>query len=202
MAVSAQTVNELRKRTDAGVMDCKKALEESGGDLERAEELLRKRGIEKADKKAGRETKEGTVYSYIHAGSRVGVLLELSCETDFVAKNELFQTLAKDLAMQVAAMKPRWTTRETVPAAVVEEETALFKEEAARTGKEARFLEKIADGKMEKWYEAHCLADQGFIKDEKGKLKVKDLVQSAVAKLGENITIRRFARFEVGEVLD
>jgi elongation factor Ts len=199
MAVSAQLVNELRQKTNAGVMECKKALEEAKGDLAKAEDLLRVRGQEKAAKKADRETKEGTIISYVHAGGKVGVLLELSCETDFVAKNQMFQDLARDIAMQVAAMKPKWAHREEVPADVVAKEHALFQEESAKTGKPAAVLEKIVTGRLDKWYSEHCLNEQVYIKDD--KFKIKDLIQNTVAKLGENISIRRFARFQIGEAI-
>lgn len=199
MTVSAQQVNELRKKTDAGVMECKKALEEAKGDITKAEDILRIRGQKKAESKVGRETKEGTILSYIHAGGKVGVLVELACETDFVAKNAQFQDLAKDVAMQIAAMKPKYVSREAIPADLLDKEKALFKEEAAKTGKPANVLDRIVDGKLEKWYEENCLIDQVFIKDD--KVKIKDLIKAVVAKVGENITVRRFARFQVGEAL-
>ena len=198
MAVNATLVNELRQKTNAGVMECKKALEEAKGDLAKAEDLLRIRGQEKAAKKGDRETKEGQIFSYIHGG-KIGVLLELNCETDFVARNQAFQDLAKDIAMQIAAMNPKFLNREQVPAEVLEKEQALQKEEAAKSGKPANVLDKIVAGKLEKWYEGACLLDMLYIKDD--KLKIKDLITKTIATCGENIGLRRFVRFQVGEQL-
>jgi len=200
MAVSAQIVNELRKKTDAGVMECKKALEETKGDLAKAEDILRLRGQKKAETKSDRVTKDGAICSYIHAGGKIGVLLELSCETDFVAKNQAFQELAREVAMQVAAMKPKWRTREDVPEELLAKETALFREDAGRSGKPDNVIEKIVQGRLEKFFSETCLVEQLFIKDD--SKKVKELIQASIAKLGENITVRRFARFEIGEAID
>lgn len=197
MAVSANLVNELRQKTNAGVMECKKALEEAKGDLAKAEDILRVRGQEKAAKKGDRVTKEGQIISYIHAGGKIGVMLELNCETDFVARNTQFQELGRDIAMQIAAMAPKYLNRESVPADVLAKEQALQKEEAAKSGKPANVLEKIVQGKLEKWYESNCLIEMSYIKDD--KLKVKDLITSTVAKVGENIGVRRFTRFAIGE---
>ncbi|MBI4864760.1 MAG: translation elongation factor Ts [Candidatus Riflebacteria bacterium] len=197
MAVSAQLVNELRKKTDAGVMECKKALEEANGDLAKAEDILRLRGQKKAEAKSEREIKEGTICSYVHAGAKIGVLLELGCETDFVARNQTFQDLARDIAMQIAAMKPRWATKEQVPQDVLDKELALFKEDAAKSGKPDALIEKIVQGRLEKWYAEFCLVEQPYIKED--KLKIRELIQNTVAKLGENISIRRFMRFQIGE---
>lgn len=200
MAVNASLVNELRQKTNAGVMECKKALEEANGDLKKAEDILRVRGQEKAAKKGDRVTKEGQIVSYIHAGGKIGVMLELNCETDFVARNQQFQELGRDIAMQIAAMNPKFLTRESVPADVLAREQALQKEEAAKTGKPANVLDRIVQGKLEKWYEANCLIEMAYIKDD--KLKIKDLITSTVAKVGENIGVRRFARFAIGETLE
>lgn len=198
MSVNASLVNELRQKTNAGVMECKKALEEAKGDLNKAQEILARQGAAKAAKKADRETKEGQIFSYIH-GSKIGVLLELNCETDFVARNAAFQELAKDIAMQVAAMNPKFLNREQVPADVLAKETAAQKEEAEKSGKPANVLEKIIAGKLEKWYESVCLLDQVFIKDD--KVKIKDLITKTIATCGENIGLRRFVRYQVGEQL-
>lgn len=198
MSVNASLVNELRQKTNAGVMECKKALEEAKGDLNKAQEILARQGAAKAAKKADRETKEGQIFSYIH-GSKIGVLLELNCETDFVARNAAFQELAKDIAMQVAAMNPKFLNREQVPADVLAKETAAQKEEAEKSGKPANVLEKIISGKLEKWYESVCLLDQVFIKDD--KVKIKDLITKTIATCGENIGLRRFVRYQVGEQL-
>ena len=200
MAVNATLVNELRQKTNAGVMECKKALEQANGDLAKAQEILARAMGEKAAKKADRETKEGLVFSYIHSGGKIGVMLELNCETDFVARNPVFQELAKDIAMQVAAMNPKYLNREAVPADVLAKEQAAQKEEAAKSGKPANVLEKIIAGKLEKWYEGVCLLEQPTIKDD--KVKVRDLITNTVAKVGENIGLRRFVRFAIGEALE
>ncbi len=197
MAVDAKLVKKLRELTGAGMLDCKKALEETGGDLEAAVELLRKKGIAKAAKKAGRETKEGLIHAYIHAGGRIGVLLELNCETDFVARNELFKELANEIAMQVAAMRPRWVKREDVPKEVVEKEGEIAREAALAEGKPEHIAEKIAEGKVEKFFKEVCLLEQPYIKDD--KKTVEELIKEYIAKLGENIQVRRFTRYELGE---
>jgi elongation factor Ts len=197
MAVDAKLVKTLREMTGAGVLECKKALEETNGNLEEAVELLRKRGIAKAAKKAGRETKEGIIHAYIHAGGRVGVLLELNCETDFVAKNELFKELANELALQIAAMRPQYVSRETVPKEVIEKEGEIAREAALAEGKPEHIAEKIAEGKVEKFLKEVCLLEQPYIKDD--KKTVEDLIKEYIAKLGENIQVRRFTRYEIGE---
>ncbi|NPA58207.1 MAG: translation elongation factor Ts [Aquificae bacterium] len=197
MAVDAKLVKTLREMTGAGILECKKALEETGGNLEEAVELLRKRGIAKAAKKAGRETKEGLIHAYIHAGGRVGVLLELNCETDFVARNETFKELANELALQIAAMKPQYVSRESVPKEVVEKEGEIAREAALAEGKPEHIAEKIAEGKVEKFFKEVCLLEQPYIKDE--KKTVEDLIKEYIAKLGENIQVRRFTRYEIGE---
>lgn len=197
MAVDAKLVKTLREMTGAGVLECKKALEETGGNLEEAVELLRKRGIAKAAKKAGRETKEGIIHAYIHAGGRVGVLLELNCETDFVARNEVFKELANELALQIAAMKPQYVSRDTVPKEVIEKEGEIAREAALAEGKPEHIAEKIAEGKVEKFLKEVCLLEQPYIKDD--KKTVEDLIKEYIAKLGENIQVRRFTRYEIGD---
>ncbi|WP_029520395.1 MULTISPECIES: translation elongation factor Ts [unclassified Persephonella] len=197
MAVDAKLVKTLREMTGAGVLECKKALEETGGNLEEAVELLRKRGIAKAAKKAGRETKEGIIHAYIHAGGRVGVLLELNCETDFVARNEVFKELANELALQIAAMKPQYVSRDTVPPEVIEKEGEIAREAALAEGKPEHIAEKIAEGKVEKFLKEVCLLEQPYIKDD--KKTVEDLIKEYIAKLGENIQVRRFTRYEIGD---
>ena len=197
MAVDAKLVKTLRDMTGAGFMECKKALEETGGNLEEAVEVLRKKGVAKAAKKAGRETKEGLIHSYIHAGGRVGVLLELNCETDFVARNEVFKELANELALQIAAMKPKWVKREDVPKEIIEKEGEIAREAAIAEGKPEHIAEKIAEGKVNKFFQENCLLEQKFIKDE--TKTVEELIKEYIAKLGENIQVGRFCRFEIGE---
>lgn len=197
--ISASIVKELREKTGAGMMECKKALEATGGDMEKAIVFLREKGMATAQKKAARTAKEGLIASYIHAGGKIGVIVELNCETDFVARNEDFQTLAKDIAMQVAAVKPLYVTREQVPADVLQKEREIYLTQAKTSGKPEKVWDKIVEGKLEKFYEEVCLYDQPFIKDS--NLKIKDLIVQAVSKIGENIQIRRFSRFQVGEEL-
>jgi len=191
-------VRELREKTGAGLMDCKAALEASQGNMERAIDHLRKKGLADVAKKAHREAREGVVSSYIHAGGKIGVLLEVDCETDFVARTEDFQVLVKDLAMQVAAASPIWVSREEVPAEVVEREREIYRQQMEGQKKPPQVLDKIVEGKIEKFYEIQCLLDQPFIRDSSGKTKVKDLVIQLSAKVGERILVRRFARFQVG----
>lgn len=195
--ISASVVKELREKTGAGMMECKKALEATGGDMEKAIVFLREKGMATAQKKSGRTAKEGVVASYIHAGGKIGVIVELNCETDFVARNEAFQALAKDIAMQVAAVKPLYVNREEVPADVLQKEKEIYLTQAKTSGKPEKVWDKIVEGKLEKFYEEVCLYDQPFIKDP--NVKIKDLIVQAVSKIGENIQIRRFARFQVGE---
>ncbi|ACO03822.1 MAG TPA: elongation factor Ts [Persephonella sp.] len=197
MATDAKLVKTLREMTGAGILECKKALEETGGNLEEAVELLRKRGIAKAAKKAGRETKEGIIHSYIHAGGRVGVLLELNCETDFVARNEVFKELANEIALQIAAMKPQYVSREDIPREVIEKEGEIAREAAIAEGKPEHIAEKIAEGKLEKFFKEVCLLEQPYIKDD--KKTIEDLIKEYIAKLGENIKVSRFCRYEIGE---
>ena len=194
-AITAQIVNELRTRTGAGLMDCKKALVETNGDMDAAAEILRKKGAATRDKKAGRSASQGTVASYIHMGGRIGVLVEVNCESDFVAKNELFQNFARDVAMHIAAAAPRFITREEVPAEEIAKETEIVK--AQCEGKPAAAIEKIVAGKLEKFYSEICLLDQPYVKDTTGKTTVNDLITEQITKTGENIKISRFARNQI-----
>lgn len=194
--ISADMVKELREKTGAGMMDCKKALEESNGDFEKAVTVLRQKGLASASKKAGRTASEGLISSYIHM-DRIGVLLEVNCETDFVARTEDFRNLVKDIAMHIAAANPVYISREQVPAEVIEKEKEIYR--AQITGKPPQVVEKIIEGKLEKFYNDTCLLDQVFIKDPEQKKRVKDLITEMIAKLGENIVVRRFARFQLGE---
>jgi elongation factor Ts len=199
MASEAQLVKELRDRTGAGMMDCRAALKASSGDLDAAIEFLRKKGLADAQKRAGREAKEGFVASYIHPGAKLGVLVEVGCETDFVAKTDAFQALVKDLAMQVAAANPSWVAREDVPGDVVEKEREIYREQMANEKKPPQVLDKIVEGKLEKFFAERCLLEQPFIKDATGKIRVKDLVDGVNAKTQERVVVKRFARFQVGE---
>jgi elongation factor Ts len=199
MASSAEQVKELRDRTGAGVMDCKAALEASKGDMQGAVEHLRKKGLADAAKKAHREAKDGVVASYIHPGSKIGVLVEINCETDFVARTDDFQQLVKDVAMQVAAANPSFVSRDEVPGAVIEKEREIYRQQMADQKKPAQVLDKIIDGKLEKFYAESCLMEQPFIRDPSGKTRMKDMVDQATAKMGERIVVKRFARFQVGE---
>jgi elongation factor Ts len=199
VAATAQLVKELRDRTGAGVMDCKEALQATGGELEAAVEYLRKKGLASAAKRSHRETREGAVGAYIHPGAKLGVLIEVDCESDFVARTDDFQTLLKDLAMQVAAANPGWVARDDVPPAVVEKEREIYRGQLADQKKPPHVVDKIIEGKLEKFFTEQCLLEQIFIKDPAGKTKVKDLVAGVNAKTGEHIVVRRFARFQVGE---
>jgi elongation factor Ts len=197
MEITAAMVKGLRERTGAGMMDCKKALAESGGDEEKAIEYLRVKGLSKAAKKAGRETAEGLVVSYIHPGNKIGVLLEINCETDFVARTEEFQEFARNLTMQIAAAAPLAVTREEISAELVEKERELIWAQAQEEGKPEKVLEKIVDGRIEKFYAESALVDQVYIKDN--DKKVGDLLKETIASLGENIRIARFCRFQLGQ---
>ena len=197
MSVDAKLVRDLRERTRAGMMDCKKALLESNGDLELAIEALRKSGIAKAEKKSVRDAKEGLIISYVHHGSKLGVLLDIGCETDFVAKTEGFQDLANSVAMQIAATNPMAVSKDDIPSEVVEKEREIYTDQAKSSGKPDDVVEKIVDGKVKKFVEENCLMDQSFIKDP--DVKISQLIQEAIATLGENITINRFVRFALGE---
>lgn len=198
--ITANAVKDLRERTGAGMMDCKKALTETGGDSTKAEEVLRKKGLAAAAKKAGRIAAEGAVASYIHMGGKIGVLLEVNCETDFVARTEGFQTLVKDLAMQIAAASPLYVRREDVPPAVVEKELEIARAQAKEQKKPDAIVEKMATGKVEKYYKEFVLLEQPFVRDD--KKSVQDLLSESVAKMGENIQVRRFVRFVLGEGLE
>lgn len=201
MSVTAEQVKKLREMSGAPMMDCKKALEEVQGDLEQAFTVLRKRGQAAAAKKASRLASEGVVGSYIHAGGKIGVLVEVNCETDFVARNEEFQQLAHDLAMQICATDPRFIRKEDVTPEVLEREKEVLRAQAAASGKPEAVLNRIVEGKLGKFYEDTCLYEQHFIKDPAGSMTVGELITSKIAKFGENITVRRFSRFKVGEGL-
>lgn len=195
--ISAQLVKKLRDQTGAGMMECKAALKDANGNLEEATTILRKRGLAQAAKKSGRSTSEGLIGSYIHLGGKIGVLVELNCESDFVARTDDFQTLLKELALQVAAANPQYVRREEVPADVLERERAIYRAQMESSGKPAAVIEKIIEGKLGSFYEQVVLLDQASIRDP--KTKVSQLLQAAIAKLGENIGVARFVRFKVGE---
>jgi len=197
MAISAKMVQELRARTNVGMMDCKRALEEADGVMDKAVELLRKRGIAKAESRAGRQAKEGSIASYIHAGSQLGVLLEINSETDFVARTDEFQTFSKDVAMHIAAAAPLVVNREDVDAEMLEREKNIYRDQALSEGKPEHIVDRIVEGRMEKYYQEVVLMEQAFVKDP--DKTIQDLHSDLVAKCGENITIRRFARFVLGE---
>ena len=195
--ISANAVKELREKTGAGMMDCKKALAEAGGDAAKAEELLRKKGLSAAAKKSGRVASEGAVASYIHMGGKIGVLVEVNCETDFVARTDGFQALVKDIAMHITAANPLYVKREDVPPEVVEKELDIARAQAREQKKPEPIIEKIAQGKVDKYYKDVVLLEQAFVKDDKRTMK--EVITDAVAKIGENIQVRRFARFVLGE---
>lgn len=197
MTISAQDVKELREQTGAGMMDCKRALSEVDGDFEEAVKLLRTQGLAEAAKRSSRATTEGLIDSYIHAGGKIGVLLEVGCETDFVARNDDFKAFVHDLAMHIAASKPRYIRRDDVPEPEVESEMKIYRQQAKSTGKPENILDKIAGGKMEKYYEQFCLMEQPFVKDD--KITIEQLIGELVGKIGENIEIKRFVRFELGK---
>jgi elongation factor Ts len=198
--VSASMIKDLRERTGAGMADCKKALTEVSGDIDKAIDYLRAKGLAKAAKKAGREATEGAVVSYIHGGGRIGVLVEINCETDFVARNEDFQGFTRDVAMQIAAMNPQFVRKEEVSADVVAHEREVLLAKAKETGKPEPVIQKMVDGQISKWMKEICLLDQPWVKDD--SKTIRDLQQELVAKLGENIKVRRFARYELGEGLE
>lgn len=197
MSISAGLVKELRERTGAGMMDCKKALSETDGDIEKAAVYLREKGLAAAAKKAGRIAAEGVVESYIHGVGKIGVLVEVNCETDFVAKTDEFRGLVRDIAMQVAAAKPEFVRREEVPSEELEKEKDILRAQALNEGKPAKIVDKMVEGRIEKYYKEMCLLEQPFIKDT--NMTVQQLITEKIAKIGENINIRRFARFELGE---
>ena len=197
MNIEAKFVKELRDKTGAGMMDCKNALKESDGDIEKAIDFLRKAGVAKAEKKGSRDTKEGIVYSYIHAGGRLGVLIEVNCETDFVAKTDGFVDLTHNLAMQIAATNPIALDRESIPESVISREKEIYADQAKTSGKPENIIKKMVDGRLNKFYQENCLMEQAYIKDS--EKKVSELLTESIATLGENITISRYVRFAVGE---
>jgi elongation factor Ts len=197
MEVTADMVKTLRQQSGAGIMECKNALKETKGDIEEAITFLRKKGMAKADKKGDRNTGDGSIGSYIHAGSKIGVLVNLQCETDFVANTDDFKGLLRDIAMHIAAAKPRFTSRDDVTQEVLDKEREIFAYQAKESGKPDNIIDKIVDGKMSKFYEENCLLDQAFIKD--GDLTIQELIKQKIAKLGENITVGEFTRFEISK---
>ena len=199
MAISAGDVKRLRELTGAGMMDCKRALEEAGGDMERAQDILRTRGLAAAGKRAGKLAREGVVEAYIHMNGKLGVLVEVNCETDFVANTEEFRMLARDVAMQVAAAEPWWISRDQVPEDVLEQERKIFEARAREEGKPDQVIPRIVEGRLEAFYKERCLLDQPFFKDMEGKRTTGDLVTEVSAKVGEKVEVRRFARFVRGE---
>jgi len=199
MEISLEHVKDLRQRTGAGIVDCKTALQQAGGNIEAAIEYLRKKGLATAAKKAGRITADGLVASYIHAGGKMGVLVEINCETDFVAKTEDFQGFVKNMAMHIAAANPQFIKREDVPQEVLDKEREIYRTQALDSGKPAKVIDKIVEGKLERFYSEVCLLEQTYIKDS--DLTVKEVLDGMIGKIGENIAIRRFARFQLGEGL-
>lgn len=200
MKITTEMVRELREATSAGIMDCRKALEVAEGDFDKAVDYLREKGLAKAAKRMSREAKDGKIESYIHAGGRIGVLLEINCETDFVARTDEFQELAHEIALQIAAMAPKYIAREDVPEAVIEHERELYRNQALDEGKPERIVDRIVDGRLEKFFTESCLMEQPFIRDE--DQTIEDLIKSNISKTGENIIVRRFARYQLGEGLD
>jgi len=198
--ISASMVKELRERTGAGMMDCKRALQDANGDMEKAIEILRERGLSAAAKKAGRIAAEGIVESYIHGGGRIGVLVEVNCETDFVAKTSEFRAFVHDIAMHIAAANPQYLTREDVPAEVLEKEKEILRAQALNEGKPEKIVDKMVEGRIEKFFKEVCLMEQPFVKDP--DKTIKDIVTEKIATIGENINIRRFVRYEMGEGLE
>jgi elongation factor Ts len=197
MGVDAKTVKELRDKTGAPMMDCKKALQECDCDMEKAVSCLREKGISSADKKSGRATKDGKIISYIHPGDKLGVLVEINCETDFVAKGEGFTSFAKDIAMHIAAASPQYLNKEDVPEDVIAKERQIYETQAKNENKPEKVIEKIAEGRIAKFYSEVCLLEQNFVKDD--KVKINDFVKNAIAQFGENINIARFVRFNLGD---
>lgn len=198
--ISAASVKELRERTGAGMMDCKKALVETNGDVAKAGDYLREKGLAAAAKKAGRVTAEGLVESYIHGGGKIGVLVEINCETDFVAKTDEFKALVRDIAMQIAAAKPEYVSREEVPEGIIAKEKEILAAQAANEGKPEKIIQKMVEGRIEKFYKELCLLEQPFVKDP--DKTVKQLINEKISQIGENISMRRFVRFELGEGLE
>lgn len=200
MAVTAAQINELRKSTGAGMLDCKKALEETTGDFEKAVDFLRKKGLAAAAKKAGRAATEGAVGTYIHAGGKIGVMVEINCETDFVAKTDNFQTFVKDIAMHIAAASPQFVRREEVPADVLEREKEIYRAKARETGKPENIIEKIIEGQVNKFYADICLLEQAYVKDP--DKTILQYLNETISKIGENMSIRRFTKYVLGEGLE
>ncbi len=199
MEITTAMVKDLRQATAAGILDCRKALEVAEGDFDKAVDYLREKGLAKAAKRVDREAKDGLIVSYIHGGGRIGVLVELNCETDFVARTDEFKTMVNDIALQIAAMSPRYVKREDIPAAVLEHERQLYRAQALDEGKPESVVERIVDGRMDKFYKEVCLLEQAFIRDE--ERTIDDLIKEQITKTGENMVLRRFARFELGESL-
>ena len=199
-AITTEMVKQLRDKTGAGMMDCKAALTEAGGDMDKAIEILRKKGLASAAKRAGRATNNGLIGHYIHMGGKVGVLVEVNCETDFVARTDDFQTLAKEVAMHIAAADPKFVHREDIPAEVLDKEREIYRAQFAGSGKPANVIEKIVDGKLESYYAQVCLMDQPSVRDP--NVTIQQMVSAATAKTGENVTISRFARFKLGETAE
>lgn len=197
MEISSEDVKKLREKTGVGMMDCKKALAETGGDFEKAVEILRKKGMDVANKRSGRQASQGIVGSYIHMGGKIGVLVEVNCESDFVAKSEDFKNFVKDISMQIAAANPDWVTRDEVPEEILNKEKEILKEQALKSGKPEKVLEKIVEGKLTKFYSERCLIDQHFVKDQ--DRTIKQLLDELMGKTGEKCLVKRFARFQVGE---
>jgi elongation factor Ts len=197
MTISAAMVKELREKTSAGIMDCKNALAQSGGDMQAAVDFLRKKGLATAKKRAGRAANEGTIQSYIHMGGKIGVMVEVNCETDFVAKNDDFKEFAKNIAMHIAASNPLGITPEDVPQDVVEKEKEIYRAQALETGKPENIVDKISEGKLQKFFKENCLLQQPYVRDP--DVTVEDLLNDVIAKIGENIAVRRFSRFQIGE---
>lgn len=200
MEITTAMVKELRQATSAGVLDCRKALEESGGDFDKAVAHLREKGLAAAAKRAGRQASDGRVEAYVHPGSRIAVMLELNCETDFVARTDDFKTLAHDLALHIAFAAPHYLTRQDVPEGVLESERAIYRAQALQEGKPANVVDRIVEGRLEKFYQQTCLMEQPFVRDE--DRTIQDLVTEAIAKFGENVVLRRFVRYAVGENLE
>jgi len=197
--VSANLVKDLRERTGAGMMDCKKALDEAGGDMEKAVRVLREKGLAKSAKVSGRKAGEGLVAAYVHTGGKVGALVEINCETDFVARTDEYQALARDLAIQVVASNPRWIRRDQVPAAVLDTERDILRQEAKSSGKPPAVIEKMVEGRLEKFYKEACLLEQPFVREQ--DITVEEVIQRAITKMGEKIEIKRVTRFQLGEDL-
>ncbi len=200
MNITAELVKTLREKTGVGLMDCKEALKISNGDMDKAVDHLREKGLAKAQKRAGRAATEGTVAVYIHMGGKIATMVEINCETDFVAKTDQFQTFAKDVAMQVTAANPSYVKREDVPVEVREKEKNIYRIQAKEAGKPEKILDKIADGKLDKFYQEVCLLEQPFIKNP--DISIKDLLEDLISKMGENIVVRRFVRYQLGETVD